>query len=131
MNNPDVLKPLFWVGSALEEVRAFPLAVRRQIGFALYLAQTGGKHMDAKPLKGFGGAGVLELVESHAGNTYRGVYTVKLAGAVYALHAFQKKSKKAVQTPKQHLDLIRERLRRAEKHYREWLRDRIQERHDE
>ena len=103
MTSADVLKPLFWVGSALEEVRSFPVGVRRQVGFALYLAQTGGKHMDAKPLKGFGGAGVLELVEDHDGNTYRAVYTVKLAGALYALHAFQKKSKKTIQTPKQHL----------------------------
>ncbi len=86
MTSADVLKPLFWVGSALEEVRSFPVGVRRQVGFALYLAQTGGKHMDAKPLKGFGGAGVLELVEDHDGNTYRAVYTVKLAGALYALH---------------------------------------------
>jgi predicted XRE-type DNA-binding protein len=66
MMNADPLKPLFWVGSALEEVRAFPVEVRRQVGFALYLAQAGGKHMDAKPLKGFGGAGVLELVEIHS-----------------------------------------------------------------
>ena len=123
MTSSRVLKPLFWVGSALREIRAFPLAVRRQVGFALYLAQRGEKHVDAKPLKGFGGAGVLELVEDHDGNTYRAVYTVRLAGAVYALHAFQKKSKKAIRTPKNHLDLIRERLRRAEQHHRELRKD--------
>ena len=131
MSSADVLKPLFWVGSALGEVRTFPVDVRRQVGFALYLAQTGGKHVDAKPLRGFAGAGVLEMVEDHDGNTYRAVYTVKFAGAVYALHAFQKKSKKTVRTPKQHLDLVRERLRRAEQHYGERLRDNIQERHDD
>ena len=123
MADANRLRPLFWVGSALEEVRSFPLGVRRLVGFALYLAQMGGKHMDAKPLRGFGGAGVLEVVEDHHGDTYRAVYTVKLAGAVYVLHAFQKKSKKDVQTPKRHLDLVKERLRRAEEHYREWLRD--------
>ena len=73
--------------------------------------------MNAKPLRGFVGAGVLEIVENHDGNTYRAVYTVKFAGAVYALHAFQKKSKKGIQTPKSHLDLVRERLRRAEQHH--------------
>ena len=113
----DALKPLYWVGSALEELRAFPVDVRRQVGFALYLAQTGGRHVNAKPLRGFVGAGVLEIVENHDGNTYRAVYTVKFAGAVYALHAFQKKSKKGIQTPKSHLDLVRERLRRAEQHH--------------
>lgn len=79
--------------------------------------------MDAKPLKGFGGAGVLEVVEDHDGDTYRAVYTVKFAGVVYALHAFQKKSKKAVQTPKHHIALIKERLKRAQEHHRERLRD--------
>jgi hypothetical protein len=73
------------------------------------------------PLKGFGGAGVLEIVEDHDSDTYRAIYTVKFAGAVYALHAFQKKSKKGITTPKQDIDLIRERLKRAEMHYDHWL----------
>ena len=90
------------------------------MGYALYLAQTGGKSPDAKPLKGFGGSGVLEIVEDHEGGTYRAVYTVKLAGAVYALHAFQKKSKKGIATPKQDIDLIKERLIRAREHYAAW-----------
>ena len=93
------------------------------MGFGLYLAQAGGKHVDSKPLKGFHGSGVLEMVEDHDGDTYRAVYTVKFGGAVYALHAFQKKSKKAAQTPKRHIELVKERLRLAEEHYREWLKE--------
>jgi phage-related protein len=123
MSDAGGLKPLYWVGAALKDLRTFPLAVRRHIGFALYLAQAGRKHIDAKPFKGFGGAGVLEIVEDHDGDTYRAIYTVKFAGAIYALHAFQKKSKKAIQTPRQHIALVKQRLKRAEEHYREWLRD--------
>ena len=87
----------------------------REIGYALYFAQLGDKHPAAKVLKGFGGAGVLEVVEDHDGDTYRAVYTVKFAGAVYVLHAFQKKSKTGIKTPKPVLDLIKERLKLAEK----------------
>ncbi len=85
-------------------------------GFALHLAQAGKKHDQAKPLKGFGGAGVLEVVEDHLGDTYRAVYTVKIADAVYVLHCFQKKSKQGIETPKHDLDLIRERLKAAQAH---------------
>jgi phage-related protein len=92
------------------------------MGFALYLAETGGKHPDAKPLKGFGGAGVLEIVVDHEGATYRAVYTVKFRGTVYALHAFQKKSKTGIATPKKEIDLIWERLKRAQDHYVAWSR---------
>ena len=84
------------------------------MGYALYLAQAGGKHPDAKPLRGFGGAGVLEVVDDFDGDTYRAVYTVKLHGVVYALHAFQKKSKKGKKTPRQDLEVVKRRLRRAE-----------------
>ncbi len=84
------------------------------MGYALHFAQAGDKHPSAKPLKGFRGAGVLEVVEDHDGNAYRAVYTVRLAGAVYVLHAFQKKSKKGAATPKRELDLIRKRLKLAE-----------------
>ena len=108
------MKPLVWVGSSLEDVRGFPEAVKRTVGYALYLAQAGGKHPDAKPLAGFGGAGVLEVAEDFSGDTYRAVYTVRLAGAIYVLHAFQKKAKRGIATPRQDLDLIRARLRRAE-----------------
>lgn len=110
-------KRLFWVGSCLEDLRRFPEEVKDVIGFALHLAQTGGKHPDAKPLKGFGGAGVLEIVEDHVGDTYRAVYTVRFAGAVYALHAFQKKSKHGIATPKKEVDLVTTRLKAAEADY--------------
>lgn len=90
------------------------------MGFALRQAQRGGKHMDAKPLKGFGGSGVLEIVEDHDGSKYRAVYTVKLAGVVYVLHAFQKKSKKGIKTPRHELDLVRRRLKIAEDDYAQW-----------
>ena len=85
-------------------------------GFALHLAQTGQKHDQTKPLKGFGGAGVLEVVEDHMGDTYRAVYTVKLADVVYVLHCFQKKSKSGIATPKPEMDLIRDRLKAAQAH---------------
>jgi phage-related protein len=85
-------------------------------GFALHLAQLGRKHGQAKPLKGFGGAGVLEVVEDHKGDTYRAVYTVKIADIVYVLHCFQKKSTKGMETPKHEMDLIRERLKAAQAH---------------
>lgn len=86
------------------------------MGFALYLAQLGEKHRDAKPLKGFSGAGVLEIVDDHRGDTYRAVYTVKFADTVYVLHAFQKKSRKGISTPKQDLDLVKTRLILAREH---------------
>lgn len=120
MGAPD--KPIFWIGSALDDIKEFPEDVRRAVGFALYQAQGGGKHVNAKPLKGFGSAGVLEVVEDDDGNTYRAVYTVKFAGAVYVLHTFQKKSKHGISTPKREIDLIKERLKRAEEHYNEWCK---------
>ena len=92
----------------------------REIGYALYLAQLGGKHGSAKPLKGFGGAGVLEVVEDHDGDSYRAVYTVRFSEAVYVLHAFQKKSKHGIETPPQEMDKVRARLKRAEEEYEEW-----------
>ena len=116
-------KPLFWVGSSLDDLRGFPDDVKRVMGFALHFAQIGGKHADSKPLKGFAGAGVLEVVEEHAGDTFRGVYTVRFAGAVYVLHAFQKKSKQGIKTPKREMDLVRERLKRAEEHYEHWRKE--------
>ena len=114
MSNGEPPKPLFWVGSSKRDLKGFPLAIRRMMGFALFQAQAGGKHMDAKPLKGFGGAGVLEVVADLEGSTFRAVYTVKFAGAVYVLHAFQKKSKAGIATPRRDLELIRQRLREAE-----------------
>lgn len=108
--------PLVWVGSSLEDLRSFPDAVRRVAGYALYLAQTGSKHPDARPLKGFSGAGVLEVPVDTEGKTYRVIYTVLFPNAVYVLHAFQKKAKRGIATPQQELDLIRARLRRAREH---------------
>ncbi len=106
--------PLEWVGRALNELMDLPAPVRRSMGFALRFAQAGVKPENAKPLKGFKGAGVLEVVEDYDGDTYRAVYTVKLAGVVYVLHCFQKKAKKGIATPKPTIDLIRQRLQAAE-----------------
>lgn len=116
-------KPLFWIGGSREAVRSFPEEVKDVVGYALHRAQTGGKHPQAKPLKGFGGASVLELVEDHAGDTYRAVYTVRFARAVFVLHAFQKKSKSHIKTPKKELELIRDRLKRAEVEYGRWAKE--------
>jgi phage-related protein len=89
------------------------------VGYALHHAQIGEKHKDAKPLRGFGGASVLEVVEDYGGDTYRAVYTVKFAGAVYVVHAFQKKSRYGSETPKPDMDLIKQRLKRAEEQHAE------------
>jgi phage-related protein len=121
MNKPGS-KPVVWVGSSLEDLWELPAAVQRFIGFALRRAQDGGKHPDAKPLKGFSGAGVLEIVEDHDGETYRAVYTVRFADAVYVLHVFEKKSKKGIATPKHELDVVRARLKEAEMLHAEQLR---------
>jgi len=94
-------------------MRAMPKAVRRSFGVALFAVQTGETPPLAKPLKGFGGAGVLELIEDDAGGTYRAVYTVRYATAVYVLHVFQKKSKRGRETPRRDIDLVKERLGRA------------------
>jgi phage-related protein len=104
-------KKLVWVGSARKAIQGFPQEVRAVFGVALYWAQKGCKHPQAKPLKGFKGAGVVEVVENFDKNTYRCVYTVKYEDKVYVLHAFQKKSKKGIATPKQDLDLISARLK--------------------
>ena len=108
------MKELFWVGDSKARLKEFPREVQRAIGRALDVAQRGGKALSAKPLRGFGGAGVLEIVDDHDGDTYRAVYTVRFADAVYVLHAFQKKSKRGIATPKRELDLIRQRLAAAQ-----------------
>jgi phage-related protein len=114
-----VLKPLVWIGSSKEDLKAFPTRVQDVMGFALLRAQEGAKHPRAKPLKGFSGAGVLEVVEDYDGDTFCTVYTVKFADALYVLHAFQKKSKRGIATSKQDITLIRQRLRRAQTDYAE------------
>ncbi len=91
-----------------------PDEVQQGFGFALYQAQIGSLHPDAKPLKGFSSAGILEIVEDWRGNAYRAVYTVRFAEAVYVLHCFQKKSKQGIETPQADVDLIRRRLKKAE-----------------
>ena len=110
------MKPLVWVGSSKKDLQEMPPEVVDTFGYALYLAQSGTKHPQAKPLKGFGSAGVLEVVENHDGNTYRAVYTVRFSNGVYVLHCFQKKSRKGIETPKTDLDMIEARLKLAQKH---------------
>lgn len=111
----EIPQPLIWVGSSKRDLKGFPRAVQRDLGQALEIAQFGRTPAHAKPLKGFKGAGVLELVEDYDGDTYRAVYTVKLTDHVYVLHAFQKKSKRGIKTPGHVIDLVRARLREAER----------------
>jgi len=113
------LKPIEWIGSSLDDLKDFPDEVQQVVGYALYIAQCGDKHPSAKPLRGFKGAGVVEVVEDFDGDTYRAVYTIKFADVVYVLHSFQKKSKQGIATPKQDMDLIEARLKRAKEHYAE------------
>jgi phage-related protein len=115
----DTIKPVLWIGSSLRDLRAMPDEVRRDIGQALYAAQQGETDPAAKPLKGFGGAKVMEIVERDPSGAYRAVYTVQFVDAVYVLHVFQKKSKRGIATPKQDMDLIRKRLADAERDYKE------------
>jgi phage-related protein len=117
----SIIKHVEWISSARDDLKEFPQEVQQMMGFALYRAQLGKKHPDAKPLKGFKGAGVLEIVENFDGDTYRAVYTVKFAEIVYVLHAFQKKSKHGIATPKQDLELIEARLQRAKEYYNQYL----------
>jgi len=107
-------KPLIWIGGSKKDLMALPTEVRKFFGHALDFAQRGGQHGAAKVLKGFGGAGVLEVVEDHISGTYRAVYTVKFEDAVFVLHCFQKKSKSGISTPKEDMDIIRARLKVAE-----------------
>jgi phage-related protein len=115
---PASVKPVEWVGSSLDDLRGFPREVRRDFGQALFEAQIGGRHPAAKPLSGFGGAGVLEVVADHDGNAYRGIYTVRFGLVIYVLHAFQKKSKRAAKTPMRDRNLIETRLKIAAAHHR-------------
>jgi phage-related protein len=107
-------KPLEWLGSSKKDLVALPASVRRFFGHALDFAQHGDQHSAAKALKGFGGAGVLEVVEDDRGGTYRAVYTVRFEHAVFVLHCFQKKSKSGIATPREDVEIIRTRLKAAE-----------------
>jgi phage-related protein len=118
----DRPKPVRWVGSSKGDLSGFSEDVRRRVGGALWEAQMGRKAPYVKPLKGFGHAGVLEIVDDFDGDTFRAVYTVRFARAIYVLHAFQKKSRRGVATPKAELDLISQRLKRAKEDYEQWSR---------
>jgi phage-related protein len=106
-------RQLIFVGSSIDDLRSFPEEVKDAMGYALWLAQNGQKHPTAKPLKGFGGAGVLEIADAYQGDAYRVIYTIAFADVVYVLHAFKKKSTSGIATPKQHIDVIHRRLKRA------------------
>lgn len=118
------MKPIVWLGNAKDNLKEFHKDVQRQMGNGLYMAQIGEKSSNAKPLKGFSGAGVLEIKSDYDGDTYRAVYTVTFKDAVYVLHAFQKKSKQGIATPKQDIDLIKKRLQDAKQHYSQTLNGR-------
>jgi phage-related protein len=115
MSDTASLKSVVWVGSSLKDLREFPDGVRDHLGYALYVAQRGGRHRDTKTLSGFGGAGVVEIIRDFRGDTFRAVYTLRYRGAVYVLHAFQKKSKSGRETPRRDVELIQQRLREAER----------------
>jgi phage-related protein len=117
MSDPDT--PLEFIGSSRDDLSGFPQKVKSCIGFALRAAQKGGKHPDTKPLRGFGGAGVIEVVSDFDGDTFRAVYTVKFKGVIYVLHAFQKKSKKGIKTPQAEINKIKSRLKQAQALYAE------------
>lgn len=113
------MKPVVWMGSSRSDLRAMPPQVRRNLGQALYTAQQGETDPAAKPLKGFGGARVMEIVERYRSDAYRAVYTVQFLDAIYVLHVFQKKSTRGIATPKPDIDLIKRRLAEAERRHRE------------
>jgi phage-related protein len=113
MNMSPSLKPLVWVASSKADLMRLPRRLIHEFGFALYGAQIGRAHPNAKPLKGFGSAAVLEVVEDFQGEAYRAVYTVRFREAVFVLHVFQKKAKRGIATPKPDMDLIKQRLKAA------------------
>ncbi|MBA4077008.1 MAG: addiction module toxin RelE [Cyanobacteria bacterium PR.023] len=114
----EKIKPVEWVGSSYKDFCSFPDLVQDVMGFALYQAQIGRLHSCCKPMKGFGGASVVEIVDDHQGDTYRSIYTVKFENAIYVLHAFQKKSKQGIKTPQSDIELIQRRLKAAEEDYK-------------
>lgn len=111
-------RSIFWVGSSLKDLKKLPQEIQDTFNFGMILAAKGLKHVNAKPLKGFGGNSVLEIVEDHRSGTYRAVYTIRFKKAVYVLHVFQKKSKRKIATPKEEIDLIDQRLKRASVEYK-------------
>ena len=119
MDGEHPARPVTWVGSSRTDLKRFPQPVCRDVGKALYAAQRGETDPAAKPMKGFGGARVMEIVDLHDTNTYRAVYTAQFGEAIYVLHAFQKKSKRGIATPAREIDLIRRRLAEAERLHRQ------------
>lgn len=122
-------KQIVFLGSSLKDLTAFPMPAKRVTGHALRLAQQGERHIDARPMHGFGGAQVTEIRVDRATDTYRTVYTVSLGDVVYVLHAFQKKSTRGIKTPKRHLDTIAQRLEQAQELHRQ--REQQQREHDD
>ncbi len=116
------MKPLEFIGTSKEDLKKCPKGIRETFGHAFFVAQNGEQYTRAKPLKGFGSAKVLEVIEHDKGGTYRGVYTVRFKAAVYVLHVFQKKSKIGIKTPKQDIEKIRQRLKEAEDHYNHYYK---------
>lgn len=114
MSDESYFRPVIWVGSSHKDLLEFPDPVQHHVGYALYVAQLGGKHRDTKPLTGFGGAGILEIIKNYDGDTFRAVYTVRYSRNVYVLHCFQKKSRTGRETPHRDMELIKQRLREAE-----------------
>ena len=114
------LKPLVWIGTSKKDFTAFPDIVKSEAGYALFVAQCGGKHEKAKVLSGFGSAGIVEIVNDHRGDTFRTIYTVRFASAIYVLHAFQKKSKKGIATVQSDLRTVERRLREAQRLHEEY-----------
>ena len=112
-------KPVVWVASSKKDFLHFPDEMKRVMGYGLHLAQVGEKPDNAKPLKGFGGANILEIINEDPSGTYRTVYTVQFKEAIFVLHAFQKKSKQGIKTPKSEIDLIKNRLKQAQEMYTE------------
>lgn len=113
------MKELDWVGSSKKDLLDFPIDIRKEMGHALYMAQLGDKHKYSKPLKGFGNAKILEVALDDGNGTYRTMYTIEFEEVVYVLHAFQKKSKTGIKTPKSDIDLVEQRLKRARQKYQE------------
>jgi phage-related protein len=117
------IKPVVWIAASKKDFLKFPPETVRDVGYALYQAQCGEKPPNAKPLKGFGGASVMEVVENQDGDAYRAVYTVRFEDAIYILHCFQKKSKSGAAMPQQDIELVKNRLRMAEEEHKRWLQN--------
>lgn len=115
------MKRLMWVGSSLKDVKKFPESVKKEIGFAIYLAECGEKAINAIPLVGFGSSKILEILINDDGDTYRVIYTVKFSDFLYVLHAFKKKSTNGIATPKKETDAIKQRFRAAKRHHTGYL----------